>query len=104
MDKIKNKLLEIEALPPTIKNYLPTFLANRLQDVFNLKSAINGQDTKGISFICHSIYGVAPSYAMQELSIMAKQLSQFVKDQDYAQALNSAIEMENYIKSVQSHL
>ena len=91
---------KIDDLPEVLKNYLPKYIANRIQDISLIEEALSAKDSQAISNVCHRINGTAANYGLFRLEAMSRALQVAAKKDGFDLAEKIFWAMKEYLNSL----
>jgi HPt (histidine-containing phosphotransfer) domain-containing protein len=66
-----------------LQDLIPQFIENRRRDILDLQKLIEAKDARSIALLAHKIKGSAAGYGFKDLSMLASDLENAVKNNDF---------------------
>ncbi|MAZ48114.1 MAG: hypothetical protein CME65_06105 [Halobacteriovoraceae bacterium] len=88
---------KFENLPEKIRDYLPTFFENRLEDLSDLEYSIEKKDFRGVRDYCHKQVGVATCYNCFKLHEIVLYIQEQAKLENHANLLEVQPILRDYL-------
>jgi HPt (histidine-containing phosphotransfer) domain-containing protein len=76
----------VKNLPEGLKEYVPRYIENRLNDLSEIQAGIQNKEAQRVSDACHRINGTASNYGFLRLEEISRPLQTAVKSSDFDQA------------------
>ncbi len=83
-----------------LKSLIPSYMANRKQDIETFQEALNSEDYHTIKSLAHQIKGSGAGYGFHALTDFGNDLEQYADDEDRSGIQECLHQMAHYINCI----
>jgi len=84
-----------------LKDLIPAFLGNRLQELAALRAALEGGDIEKLRWLAHRMKGVGGTYGFSEITLTGKRILDCTNANEHAEVGKLVAEYSTYLANVE---
>jgi CheY-like chemotaxis protein/anti-sigma regulatory factor (Ser/Thr protein kinase) len=99
--------LELSALDEDFKEYLPTYMANKIKEISELVACVEKKEKNEAAALCHKILGTARSFGFYKLDRDIERIQKLIKEDFisfYDEILKESYSIQDYFLNLEKEL